>query len=195
MVLFSIVTAVVTGRTEQITHAAFEGAGSAVTIVMGFMGITSMWNGLMKIAEDSNLIKKFSKLISPLTEKIFNGLGKHPQAMEAVSANMIANMLGLANAATPLGIKAMKELDAINGGRSNASENMCMLAVVNSASIQLIPSTLIGIRASMGSKAPAEIIVPVWIVSVCAFAIAVFGVKLCAEASRRKAGKSKWKPF
>ena len=183
MILASVVVGAFTGRLDSVVQSAFDSANGAVGIVIGFMGVTSMWNGLMKIAENSGLVKVFTKLIYPLNRLIFPQLKKEPKAMEAVSANMVANILGLANAATPLGIKAMRELDRINGNRQVASDAMCMFAVINSASIQLIPSTLIGIRASMGSNAPSEIIVPVWIVSFTAAFCAVVLSKLCASMS------------
>ena len=194
MILVSVVTGAITGRLGDVTLAAFEGANSAVTVVLGFMGVTAMWNGFMKIAERSDLIKIFTKLIRPLNRLIFPELKKEAKAMEAVSANMVANMLGLSNAATPLGIKAMKELDAINGHSRRASNAMCMFAVINSASIQLIPSTLIGIRASMGSGAPAEIIVPVWVVSLSAAFIAVLASKISAKSYKKeRIAKAVWK--
>lgn len=183
MILVSVVTGAITGRLGDVTLAAFEGANSAVTVVLGFMGVTAMWNGFMKIAERSDLIKIFTKLIRPLNRLIFPELKKEAKAMEAVSANMVANMLGLSNAATPLGIKAMKELDAINGHSRRASNAMCMFAVINSASIQIIPSTMIGIRASMGSANPADIVVPVWIVSVAAAFCGIFLSRLSSRVS------------
>ncbi len=194
MILFSVVVSVFTGKVAEVTQAAFDGANNALSIVLGFMGVTAMWNGIMKIAEKGNLIKLFTNLIKPINKLIFPQLKGEPKAMEAVSANMVANILGLANAATPLGIKAMQELDRINGRSNTASDAMCMFAVINSASIQLIPSTLIGIRASMGSSAPAEIIVPVWIVSLCAAFVAVLVAKISAKSYKtERTSKAVWK--
>lgn len=175
MMLFSIIVGCINGRIDAVVQSAFEGADLGIKTVLGFIGITAMWSGFMKIAENSGLVRKFTKLIRPLNRFIFPHLKNERKAIEAVSSNMVANMLGLSNAATPLGIKAMKELDRLNHSRNIASDDMCMFAVINAASIQLIPSTIIGIRASLGSVAPAEIIVPVWMVS---FAAAFCGIML-----------------
>ena len=102
MILVSVVTGTVNGRIDQVVQAAFDGANGAVEIVIGFVGITAMWNGLMHIARESDLIKLFTRLIRPLNRIIFPSLRREDAAMEAVSANMVANMLGLSNAATPL---------------------------------------------------------------------------------------------
>ncbi len=181
MMLFSIVVGALEGRLENVVQAAFDGANNGVQTVLGFIGVTAFWCGLMKIAEQSGLVRVFTRLIRPVNRIIFPELKKEKNAMEAVSANMVANILGLANAATPLGIKAMQELDRINGNSNKASNAMCMFAVINSASIQLVPSTMIGIRASMGSSAPSEIILPIWIVSVCAAVCGIVMAKICAS--------------
>lgn len=179
MILFSVAVGTFNGRLQEVVQAAFDGANNGVHTVLGFIGVTALWSGLMKIAEKSGLVRVFTRIISPLNSVIFPELKRETEAMEAVSANMVANILGLANAATPLGVKAMQELDRLNGRSKTASNAMCMFAVINSASIQLIPSTMIGIRASMGSASPSEIILPVWIVSltaaVCGVALAKFG--------------------
>lgn len=183
MILFSVAVGAFNGRLPDVVQAAFDGANNGVQTVLGFIGVTALWSGLMKIAETSGLVRVFTRIIRPLNTFIFPELKREPAAMEAVSANMVANILGLANAATPLGIKAMQELDRLNGRGKIASNAMCMFAVINSASIQLIPSTMIGIRASMGSAAPSEIILPVWIVSLTAAVCGVSLAKLSSSAS------------
>ncbi len=183
MILFSIAVGAFNGTLQEVAQSAFDGANNGVHTVLGFIGVTALWSGIMKIAEDSGLIHIFTRLIRPVNKILFPQLKREPEAMEAVSANMVANILGLANAATPLGIKAMKELDRLNGHSKTASNAMCMFAIINSASIQLIPSTMIGIRASMGSAAPAEIILPVWIVSVTAALCGIILAKLSTSTS------------
>ena len=178
MILVSVVVGLITNSSSEVAQSAFDGANNAIKTVISFMGVTAMWSGIMKIAEESGLIKIFTRIIKPINSVLFPQLKKESRAMEAVSANMVANILGLSNAATPLGIKAMKELDKLNNGRQKASNSMCMFAIINSASIQLIPSTMIGIRASMNSKAPAEIVVPVWIVSLICACSGIFLAKL-----------------
>lgn len=183
MILISIVTGCMTGKLSEVTLAAFEGANNAISVILSFAGVTAMWSGFMKIAEKSNLVKAMTKFIRPLCKVIFPELKKESTALELISANMVANMLGLSNAATPMGVRAMKELDRINGYNENASNAMCMFAIINSASIQIIPSTMIGIRASMGSNAPADIVIPVWIVSVASAFCAIFFAKIFASVT------------
>lgn len=165
LIVISVICAIITGNLDKLTSAAFEGANNAVETLLGFAGAMVMWCGMLKIAEKSSLTKIFARIISPVTRILFPNLKKGSAAINAISMNMIANILGLANAATPLGLKAMQELDKLNLNKSSASDEMCMFVVLNTASIQLIPSTLIAIRASMGSKNPTEIILPIWITS------------------------------
>lgn len=163
LMLVSLITAAFTGRLGAVTDAAMSGASEAVTMSLSLLGIICLWTGIMKIAQDGGIIKIFSHAMRPLTKLLFPRLPKNCDALDAIVMNMVANILGMANAATPLGLKAMKELDRINkGGR--ASHEMCMFAVINTASIQLIPSTVIALR--QGAQNPYEIIIPVWIVSV-----------------------------
>lgn len=184
MILVSAVFGCASGNMAQVAQGMFDGANDAVNVVLGFTGITVFWSGLMKIAEKSGLVSKFSEIIKPLIHIIFPKLKNEKRATEAVAANMVANMFGLANAATTLGIKAMNELDRINGYEKKASNSMCMLAIINSASIQIIPATVIGIRASLGSACPSDIIVPVWIVSVLTATFGVCTAKIFEHTER-----------
>lgn len=183
MMLVSLAVAACNGRLDATMQAAFEGAGGAITTVLGFVGVMALWTGLMRIAEKSGLVRVFARIIRPLGRIIFPRLSPDEPAFTAISMNMVANILGLANAATPLGLTAMRELEKRNRSPHEASYEMCAFVVLNSASIQLIPSTLIGIRASMGSAAPGEIILPVWLVSVAAATVGIAAVKLCQRRS------------
>ncbi len=178
MIVVSFISAVFTGRIEQLTAGAIEGAASAVETCIGLLGSMCLWTGIAKIAENSGLINVFAKLLRPLTKIIFPKLKADSAAMRAIVMNMVANLLGMGNAATPLGISAMKELDKINKGRSTASNEMCMFVVINTASIQLIPSTVISLRQMYGSASPSEIVVPVWICSVCAVTVGIIAAKI-----------------
>jgi len=146
-------------------NALFNGANDAINSLFSFAGSMIMWCGMMQIASKSGLTNIFVKLISPVTRIIFPKLKKDSKALKLISLNMVANFLGLANAATPLGLKAMEELKKMSNGK-DATGEMCTFVVLNTASIQLIPSTLIAIRSSLGSINPGEIIVPIWIVSI-----------------------------
>lgn len=173
MIISSVVVAVFEGKTEATVNAAFSGANQSVETIVGFLGVMCMWMGLMKIAEISGLIDIFSRFISPVTRVIFPRVKKDSPAHKAISMNIVANILGLGNAATPLGINAMEKLNESNPDKKTATNEMCMLVVLNTASIQLIPSTLIALRSTFGSHNPSEIILPIWISSVITAIIAV----------------------
>ena len=175
MIIVSIVVSIFNGTVDQTINGAFEGAKSAVFTVLSFAGVMCFWTGIMKIAENAGLSQKLEKLLKPIINFLFPNAGQN--AKKYIAVNMSANILGMGNAATPLGIKAMKELAKCSKDGS-ATNSMCMLAVVNSASIQLIPSTLIAVRSSLGSRAPTEIIVPIWITSAVVFASGVICAKI-----------------
>lgn len=185
MIIISFITAVFTNRINDVTNAALEGAGSAVETCIGLLGAMCLWTGLSKVAEDSGLTRIFAKLLRPVTKILFPKLKCGSAALEAIVLNMVANLLGMGNAATPLGIKAMKELSALNTDKGTASDEMCMFVVINTASIQLIPATVIALRQGAGSLNPAEIIAPVWICSICAVTVGVTAAKLFQRRQRQ----------
>ncbi|MBE7012215.1 MAG: nucleoside recognition protein [Ruminococcaceae bacterium] len=176
MILISLLTGFITGNIESVTKGAIDGCSQGVELCVSMLGIMCFWTGLSKIAEKSGLIKAFSKLLKPLTRFLFPRLKEGSPAYFAIIMNIVANFFGMGNAATPLGIKAMKELDKINCD-TKASYEMCVFTVLNTASIQLIPSTLISLRHTFGSQNPSIIIVPVWIVSICAASMAILSAK------------------
>ncbi len=178
MILIGFIVSVFTGKLEQTSYAALNSSGNAVKMSIELLGIMCLWNGLMKISEKSGLINKLAKVFRPLTKLLFPKIHSQSPAMNAIVLNMLANMMGLSNAATPLGLKAIKELQKINKEKRTASNEMCMLVVLNTASIQVIPSTIIAIRTSAGSANPFEIIVPVWLVSICSVIVGVIGAKI-----------------
>ena len=178
MIIISLVLSFFSGNMQGVIDSAFTGAQQAVTMCISLLGIMCMWTGLMKIAEKSGLVDVFSKLLSPITRVLFPQLPKKSKAMGAIVANMVANIFGLSNAATPFGIAAMNELSKLDYKDGNATNSMCMFVVINTASIQLIPSTIIALRASFNSQNPYEIIVPVWICSICAVLVGVITAKI-----------------
>lgn len=177
LILISLIISIFTGKLEATTAAAMNGAADAVTTCISLLGIMCLWTGLAKIAEKSGLVDVFAKIMRPLTKLLFPKLKKDSPALNAIVMNMVANLLGMGNAATPLGLKAMKELDKLNRSSPSASNEMCMFVVVNTASLQLIPTTLIALRQTFGSANPGIIIVPVWIVSICALTVGVLAAK------------------
>ena len=173
MILFSIILSIFNGKADAVALAASEGAAKAVTVCLEIAGIMMLWSGLMNIASESGLIEKFSKIIQPVYRLFFKKISEKSVAGKNILMNITANILGLGNAATPFGLKAMEELGKEADGR--ATDEMIVFLVLNTASIQLLPTTLIAMRAEAGSAAASEIIVPVWIVSAMALAVGVLG--------------------
>lgn len=176
MIIVSVVSAVITGRVDETVNAVFEGASTAVTTLISFAGVMCFWTGIMKIAEKSGVSAFIMKLISPFVNFLFPGTGQ--KAKGYISMNMTANILGMGNAATPMGMLAAEELDRENPSPLVPSKNMCMLVVLNTASFQLIPATIISLRAAAGSAEPMSVILPIWLASAVAAAVGIISVKL-----------------
>ncbi|MBY0084461.1 spore maturation protein [Brevibacillus sp. M2.1A] len=158
LIVISIVVAAVTGRMEAINAAAFEGAKTGVTVCLGLLSVLAFWMGMMRIAEKSGLLELLARALSPIIQVLFPDVPKGHPAMGYILSNMSANLLGLGNAATPMGLKAMEELQKLNPDKQNASAAMCTLLAINTASITIIPTTMIAIRMQYGSVNPVEIV-------------------------------------
>lgn len=166
MMIIGFVFALFNGTIGEVNKAVFDGAKEAVTLCIGLISVLVFWLGMMRIAEESGLLEKLSKLFRPLVKILFPEVPhKHP-AMGYILSNMISNMFGLGNAATPLGIKAMEELKKLNGGRNEASRSMVTFLAINTASITIIPTTVIAIRMNYHSASPTEIVVPTIIATI-----------------------------
>ncbi|MCB7069157.1 spore maturation protein [Caldibacillus sp. 210928-DFI.2.22] len=174
MIVIGIVFAMFNGTMDEVNKAIFQGAGEAVTLCIGFISILVFWLGLMRIAQASGLLDKLANVFRPIIKKIFPDIPDDHPVMGYILSNMIANMFGLGNAATPLGIKAMEELKELNGGKSEASRSMITFLVINTASITIIPTTVLSIRMNYDSTSPAEIVLPTIIASVFATVCAIF---------------------
>ncbi len=156
-----------------------NGIEKAFSLILTLCPIMCFYTGLMEIAEMTGITKIVAKLLSPVTSLLFSKKVQHSPAMEKISMNMSANILGMGNAATPLGLEAMKELDSLNPNPEVASKAMCMFIVINTASIQLIPSSVIALRSQYGSLSPSDIMLPTIITTLCAFVVGTFSAKLC----------------
>jgi len=167
MSLFGIVFAMFNGTMDEVNKAVFQGAQEAVTLCIGFISILVFWLGIMKIAQLSGLLELFSKFFRPIVKRLFPEVPENHPAMGYILSNMMANMFGLGNAATPLGIKAMEQLKLLNGNRDSASRSMVTFLVINTASITIIPTTVLAIRMNYDSAEPAEIVFPTLIASFC----------------------------
>lgn len=184
MIVISLVVSVFTGRVEATAAAAVEGAGAAVEMCITLLGIMCLWTGLARIGERAGLVDLLAKVLRPLTRFLFPALKQNAAALGSVVMNMVANLFGMGNAATPLGIKAMGELHELNRHSSRASNAMCMFVVLNTASIQLVPTTLISLRQTYGSAEPGVVILPIWIVSLCALTVGITAAKLFERGQR-----------
>ncbi|RXT13850.1 nucleoside recognition domain-containing protein [Ammoniphilus sp. CFH 90114] len=158
LILIGIVVAGINGKIEVVSAAAFEGAKTGVTVCFGLISILAFWLGMMKIAEDSGLLKKLQRLLSPIARFLFPDVPRDHPAMGYILSNMSANMLGLGNAATPMGIKAMQELQKLSPDPRTATPAMCTLLALNTSSITLIPTTIIAIRLNYESTNAVEIV-------------------------------------
>lgn len=160
MVVFSILVAAANGNIEIITKAALEGANDAVKISLSLIAIITFWLGIMKLAEAAGLVRALAWLVRPLMRFLFPSVPRDHPAMGAIVMNLSANILGLGNAATPMGLIAMRELQTLNRNSDTASEAMCTFLGLNTSCITLIPTTIIGIRLLYGSADPTEIVGP-----------------------------------
>jgi len=166
MTIIGILFGMVNGTMEEINKAIFTGAKEAVVLCIGLISVLVFWLGMMRIAQESGLLEALSKLFRPLVKRLFPEIPPQHPAMGYILSNMIANMFGMGNAATPLGIKAMEELQKLNGGKSSASRSMVTFLAINTASITLVPTTVIAIRMTYHSHSPTEIVVPTIIATV-----------------------------
>ena len=181
MVALSVLFGIVNETLPAVAAGALEGAGAAVTLSLSMLGVISLWSGVMELVRRGGVSAKLSRLLRPLLGRLFPENRDNAEAMEAVSANVSANLLGLGNAATPLGIRAA---GAMKRG-DTATNDLCMLVVLNTASIQLIPATVAGLRAAAGAARPFDILPAVWITSLCTVLVGIGFVKLFARRVRK----------
>lgn len=174
LIAVSVVFSVMNGRMDQFTRAIFEGAKSAVEVSLFLLGIVSLWLGIAKILEDAGLIHHLSRLFRPLVSRLFKGVPPDHPAVASITLNFLANLFGLGNAATPLGIKAMQDLKRLNRKEGEtASFEMMLFIVINTSSIQLIPFTVIGILADFGSRNPSAVVLPTLLATLLSAVFAV----------------------
>lgn len=167
LTVIGIVFAMFNGTMDEVNEAVFNGAKEAVTLCIGLISILVFWLGMMRIAEDAGLLKKLANLFKPIVKRLFPEVPNDHPAMGYILSNMMANLFGLGNAATPLGIKAMEELKNLNGGKDYASRSMITFLAINTSSITLIPTTVIAIRMNYDSANPTDIVGPTLIATMC----------------------------
>ena len=177
-IIISIIYSIITGKVTEVNNAVFESANETVKLTITFFGTICLWNGIIHIASKTTMIEKLTNKLSPIIKFLFPDLKKEKEVQKEISMNIVANMLGLGNAATPLGLKAMKSMQKLNDNKERLSNAMAMFIVLNTASLQIIPTTVIAIRNSLGSQNASGIIIPVWISTVIAALTVVFVTKL-----------------
>lgn len=177
-IIISYIYAILIGNTQAINNEIFESCKSAVNLSITFLGTMCLWTGIMQIAQKTTLIDKLTKMLNPIMKILFPEIKKEDPVHKQIAMNMIANILGLGNAATPLGLKAMETLQKSNTKKDTLSNTMAMFIIINTASIQIIPTTVISIRNSLGSENPTSIIVPVWIATICAATAGIISAKI-----------------
>ena len=166
------------GRLKEVTEGAFDGAKTAVTIALGLIGIMALWLGVMRLAERAGLVQRLARLLRPVMSRLFPGVPDDHPAMGSMLMNMAANMLGLGNAATPLGLRAMRDLERLNPHPGTATNPMCTFLAINTSSVQLIPTTAIAILVAAGSRNPTAIVGTSLLATLCAASVAIISVKL-----------------
>lgn len=186
LTIFGIVFAMFNGTMDEVNKAVFQGAQEAVTLCIGFISILVFWLGIMKIAQSSGLLDMFSRLCRPLVKRLFPDVPDNHPAMGYILSNMMANMFGLGNAATPLGIKAMEELKKLNHDKDEATRSMITFLVINTSSLTIIPTTVLAIRMNYDSMNPAEIVAPTLIATIFSTTAAILIDRYFYNRKKRK---------
>lgn len=179
LILIGFIFAAINGNIDTVTTAAFDGAKNGVAVCFGLISVLVFWLGMMRLAEDSGLLKIIARLLRPVVSYLFPDVPRNHPALGYILSNMSANLFGLGNAATPMGIKAMKELQKLNAGSDAASPAMCTLLALNTASITLIPTTLIAIRIHYNSTSPTEIVGTTLVATAIATMAAIVADRWC----------------
>lgn len=182
MVAASVLYGLWTGNGPAVAAACMEGARAAVELCLSMAGVTCLWMGVMEVMKRSGLAAKLSRLLRPVLGLLYPGCRGDGEVMEDISANVSANLLGLGNAATPLGVRACRRMAAKSPGI--ASDELCMLVVCNTASIQLIPTTVAAVRLSAGCKTPFDILPAVWLASGVSVCVGILAAKLLSRLWR-----------
>ena len=182
MVAASILCGLATGNGPAVAAAAMEGAAAAVELCLSMAGVLCLWMGVMEIMKRSGLSAGLSRLLRPLLRRLYPEFARDREVMDCISANVSANLLGLGNAATPLGIQAAQKMSRRRPGV--ACDGMCMLVVCNTASIQLIPTTVAGVRLAAGCETPFDILPAVWLASAISVCVGILAAKVLAQLWR-----------
>lgn len=184
LIVISIVVGAINGKLPDVVNSILTGAEKSVQIAFSLIGVMAFWLGIMKIAEKAGLVELIAKAIKPVTKRLFNEIPAEDAAIGNIAMNFSANALGLTNAATPIGLKAMQDLQQHNVNKKSASNAMCMFLAMNTASFQLVPAAVIAILVGVGYKNPTEIIAPTLLVTSFTFVFAIVSALIFQKFSK-----------
>ncbi len=184
LLVASVAIALATGHLRDVVVSVTAGAEAAFKLALGFTGIMALWLGIMRIAQDSGLVDRFTSLIRPAMGILFRGIPRGHPAMGSMAMNIVANVFGLNNAATPLGLKAMKDLDTLNRNKGTATDDMCMFLTINTSSIQIIPAGAIALLASGGASDPTAIVFPALAATAASTVVGIVAARLLSKMKR-----------
>lgn len=176
--IVSFIYGIFFGNIAETNTEIFESTEGAVNLCIKLLGTICFWNGIMKIATKTSIVTNLKKWLKPILAFLFPKINENDEVYTEISMNVVANVMGLGNAATPMGLKAMKSLQKRNNGKKILSKEMAIFIVLNTASIQIIPTTVIAIRNSLGSSNPTAILFPVWVATICAAVSAIAVTKI-----------------
>jgi spore maturation protein A len=183
LMALAVIVAGVNGRIPELTKAALQAASSASTFALGLVGGLALWTGLMRVAEEAGVMRWIARLAAPVLRRLFPEVPADHPALSSVLMNFAANFLGLGNAATPFGVQAMQQLETLNPRPGTATDAQVMLVALNTASVQLVPVTILTLRLQAGSGAPEAILVPTLLASACGVVVAVTAARLLRHLS------------
>lgn len=188
MVVFSFVAVIFSGNMQALSDSVVTSGQDAISLILNLTGMMCLWGGIMKIAEKSELTRVISKMLSPVFSILYKNVDKNSKTAEAMSMNITANLLGLGNAATPLGLEAMRRMQEANPDKSRATDDMVVFVVMNSAAMRLIPTTVATLRTQFGSASPMEIMPATWLSTLLSLTAGVFTAKLLSRVMNGNRG-------
>ena len=184
IIIISYIYAIINGNIDKINNSIYSSTEDVIRLSMTLLGSMCLWCGIIKIIEKTKIMKILSGILRPILNWLFPDAKNNKKAMDAISINTISNIIGIGNAATSSGLKAMYELQAENKEKNKLTRSMTMLVVLNTASIQILPTTVLAIRSSLGSKNPSAIIVPIWISTIVGTVVGISATKFMLKIGR-----------
>ncbi len=185
LIVGSLIIGIFNGTLNEVTNSMLEACNVAVKIAFSLIGIMAFWLGIMRIAEKSGLVKLLAKILEPIAKLLFKDRGNNEHVTGDIAMSVAANALGLTNAATPIGLKVMKELQEDNPDKDSATDSMCMFLGMNTAGFQIIPATVLAVLVGAGAKNPTDIILPTLIVTTFAFLTAILTALILKKVWRK----------